>query len=911
MEKLRELLRRIGMLRHRDQVASELQEEMQLHLDLRRQQQVDSGVASSEAAAAAHRRFGNPTLLRERSYTAWGWQWLETLLQDMLYGLRAMLRSPGVTIVALLSLALGIGANTAIFSLMDAVMLRSLPVKDPGKLMLLGTGEVLGATNSFGNTFLYSYPCYRQMQQRNQVFSNTAAFLSLHNDVHASVEGRKETEPMQVQLVSGTYFSTLGVQAMRGRMLTDEDDRIEGGNPVAVISNAWWKRDLASDPAVLGKRLKIGSTIFSIVGVAPPEFFGTKVGESPNLWIPLSMMKQVPPFWGSYTDNSADWLEIFGRLKPGVSLTQATANVNLLFQQIQRGFAGASPSQKDLQTLQQAHVELTSMAKGLSALRQEFSNPLKILMAIVGLVLLIACANIANLLLARSTARAREFAVRQALGAQRGRLVRQLLTESLMLALAGGAIGVALAAGAIRLLLRMVSAGSGLDMIPLNVSIDTRMLLFTMAITLATALLFGTIPAFRATRLELTTTLKDGPGTTSSRTRNPLARMLVISQLAFSLVLVVGAGLFLRTLVNLTRVDIGFNKENVLRLNVDASSAGYEEGDPRLRNLYQQIETRVSALPGVRAASFSAFTFHQGVWMTSVFVAGYPSDQNKNTDVLHNVVGNGYFAAMQIPLLAGRTFGPQDTPTSQKVAVISERMARTLFPQGSPIGRHYGMSEPKNANDLEVIGIVKDVKSRSLLQPEADVLDYLPAAQREGYMFNFEARYTGDFGSIAAAVQRTVHDIDRNLPISNVSTLDEQVAGSITDERVVAQLSTFFGLLAVFLSAIGIYGLMSYVVSRRTNEIGIRMALGAARANVRWLVLREVLILVAIGIAIGAPAALLSSRLVASMLFGLHGNDPVTLLTAVFVMLLIAALAGYLPASRASRVDPMVALRYE
>jgi predicted permease len=387
--------------------------------------------------------------------------------------------------------------------------------------------------------------------------------------------------------------------------------------------------------------------------------------------------------------------------------------------------------------------------------------------------------------------------------------------------------------------------------------------------------------------------------------------MLVISQLAFSLVLVVGAGLFLRSLVNLTHVDTGFNKENVLRLNVDASSAGYEEGDPRLRSLYQQIETRVSALPGVRAASFSAFTFHEGEWMTSVFVAGYHSDQNKNTNVLHNVVGNGYFATLQIPLLAGRTFGPQDTPTSQKVAVISERMARTLFPQGSPIGRHYGMREPKNANDFEVIGIVKDVKSRSLLQPEDDVLDYLPAEQRDGYMFDFQVRYTGDFGAIAAAVPRIIHDIDRNLPISSVTTLDEQVAGSYTDERVVAELSTFFGLLAIFLSAIGIYGLMSYVVSRRTNEIGIRMALGAARANVRWLVLREVLILVAIGIAIGAPAALLSSRLVASMLFGLHANDPFSMLAAVLVMLLIAALAGYLPARRASRVDPMVALRYE
>ncbi|HEY3990987.1 MAG TPA: ABC transporter permease [Acidobacteriaceae bacterium] len=906
MSRLGEFGRRIGMLLRRNQVANDLEDEMQLHLELRRQQQAEAGIAPSDAEAAARRRFGNPTLQRERSYTAWGWSWLEGLLQDILYGLRAMLRSPGITIVALLSLALGIGANTAIFSLMDAVMLRSLPVKEPGKLMLLGPGDVWGITSQFGRTEIYSYPFYRQMRERNQVFSDVAAFFSMHNDVHGSVEGRKAAEPMRVQLVSGTYFSTLGVQAARGRMLTDQDDHIEGGNPVAVVSDAWWKRSLARDSAVLDKRLKIGSTIFSIVGVAPPEFFGTKVGESPDIWIPLSMMKEVPPGWGSYTDNFSESLEIFGRLKPGVSVAQATTNVNLLFRQILRGFEGASPGQKDPEGLIWDHVQLTSMARGLSSLRAEFSNPLKILMAIVGLVLLIACANIANLLLARSTARAREFAVRQALGAQRARLVRQLLTESLMLAVAGGALGVALAAGAGRLLLRMVSDSA--EAVPLDLSIDTRMLLFTAAITLATALLFGTIPAFRATRLELTRTLKDGQGAAGSRSRSPLARVLVVSQVAFSLVLVVGAGLFLRSLVNLSHVDTGFNKENVLRLQVDASSAGYKSDDPRLRSLYQQIEARVSALPGVHAASFSAFTFNEGAWNTSVFVAGYHTDQKNN--VFHNVVGNGYFSTMQIPLLAGRTFGLQDTPTSRKVAVISERMARTLFPKGSPIGRHYGMGDPQNANYLEVIGIVKDVKSHSL-QENNDTLDYLPASQRDGYMNDFEVRYTGDFGAIASEVQLAIHSIDRNLPISNVTTLDEQVARSITDQRVVAQLSTFFGLLAVFLSAIGIYGLMSYVVSRRTNEIGIRMALGAERMHVRWLVMREILVLVILGIAIGVPAALLASRFTAGLLYGLGANDPLSLLAAVAVMLGIAALAGYLPARRASRVDPMVALRYE
>jgi predicted permease len=908
MTKLGEFLRRIGMLRHRDQVASELQEEMQLHLDLRRQQQVEAGFAPNDAADAAHRRFGNPTLLRERSYTAWGWNWLEGLMQDVFYGLRAMLRSPSVTIVALLSLALGIGANTAIFSLMDAVMLRSLPVKDPGQLMLLGPADARGITDDFGRTDLFSYPFYRQMRQQNRVFTDVAAFFSIPNDVHGSVEGG-ESEPMHVQLVSGTYFSTLGVPALRGRMFTDADDRVQGGNPVAIVSYSWWKRRLARDPDVLNRRLDLGSITYTIIGVAPPEFFGTTVGQSPDIWIPLSMQGQVPPHYWGYTDNFSEGLEVFGRLKPGVSIAQATINVNLLFRQILLGFRGSSPSAKDIARLKAAHLELTSLATGLSTLRRQFSQPLKLLMGIVGLVLLIACANIANLLLARSTARAREFAVRQALGAQRARLVRQLLTESLMLAIVGGALGVILATAASHLLLRMVSNGA--EAVPLNLSIDPRMLLFTLAITLATALLFGTIPAFRATRLELTATLKDGRGTTGSRARSPLARALVISQVAFSLVLVVAAGLFLRTLVNLGRADTGFNKENVLRLDIDASSAGYKSDDPRLRTLYEQIEAEVNALPGVRAASFSTITFHEGAWDSPIFVVGY--HVNPENDVKHNVVGNGYFATMQIPLLAGRTFGPQDTPTSQKVAVISEGIARKFFPAGSPIGRHYGYGDPNDAtNDLEVIGVVKDVKAASLKEdPDEWMLDYLPAVQRTLYMNDFEVRYTGDFGAIAAAVQRTIHEIDRNLPISNVTTLDEQVARSYTNQRVVAQLSTFFGLLAVFLSAIGIYGLMSYVVSRRTNEIGIRMALGAARANVRWLVLREVLILVAIGVAIGAPVALLSSRLVASMLFGLHANDPFSLLAAVLVMLLIAALAGYLPARRASRVDPMVALRYE
>src|SRR5258707_4089208 len=463
---------------------------------------------------------------------------------------------------------------------------------------------------------------------------------------------------------------------------------------------------MAHDACVLNKKLKIGSTIFTIIGVAPPEFFGTKVCDSPDIWIPLSMQKEVPPNFDGYTGNFSESLYLMGRLKPGTTMTQAATNVNLLFRQILLGFPDAPVSQENLEKLKKTRVVLSPMTTGLSSLRRKFSEPLKILMIVVALVLLIACANIANLLLARSTARTREFAVRQALGARRSRLIRQLLTESLVLALTGGALGVGFAAGASRLLLHMVSGGQAT--VPLDVSLNIRLLLFTLAITCLTAVLFGMIPAFRATKLELTESLKDGRGQTSAGAKNRLAKALVIAQVAFSLVLLVASGLFLRSLINLTNVDTGFNRETVLRLQTDASSIGYAYGNSRLLGLYQQIEDRVSAVPGVSAASNSLFTYNEGSWNTRVSVHGYDADRNRN--IKHNIVGNGYFATMGIPLLAGRTFGPQDSTSSPKVAVISDIMARTMFPRGSPIWHHSGVGGPEPPNVFELIGIVKDVK---------------------------------------------------------------------------------------------------------------------------------------------------------------------------------------------------------
>jgi predicted permease len=905
---MRELLRRFQMLLQRRRFQSELDEEMSLHLELREQANVKSGHSITTAHREAYLRFGNPTVIRERSLTAWGWSWLESLTQDVGYGIRSLFRSPAITFVALLSLALGIGANTAIFSFMDAIMLRSLPVKDPGQLVLLGNGTWNGISDGFAVTELYSYPFFRQMQQRNSVFSDTAAVFSITNRLYGFLDHRDTAEPMYVKLVSGSYFPSLGVEPQLGRTLNEADDSSEGDHPVVVLSNAYWKRAMSSDPNVLNRSLRLGDTTYTIVGVAPPDFFGTSVGEAPDMWAPLSMIKSVPPGFGGYKDNFSESLYLIGRLKPGVLPQQAATNVNLIYQQILRGFPDSKLNQENLDKLAHAAVPLTPISNGLSGLRRQFSQPLRILMGVVALVLLIACANIANLLLARSTARARELAVRHALGATRIRIVRQLLTESLVLALAGGALGIAFAAVAIRLLLRMVSDSfSGSE--HLDVSLNLRLLAFSFAVTVFTAVLFGTLPALRTTRPDLVVSLRDGRGASTGTARNSLAKALVISQVALSLVLLIGAILFLLSLVNLNNVNPGFAKEGVLRLQIDSPSTGYKSTDPRMTALYQEIEQRVAALPFVKAASFSSFVFDEGSWNGYIVVPGMPV--NHDLDVKHNIIGNGYFDSMQIPLVAGRHFGPQDTSTSQHVAIISEHIAKTLFPAGaSPIGHSYSIGSGNPDNVVEVVGIAKDVKFQSLQEDIVDI-DYVPYTQHPTGYGDFEVRYTGDFNNVATAVQQTIHSIHRTLPIMNVMTMEQQISRSIVEQRVVAQLSAFFGMLAVFLSAIGIYGLMSYTVSRRTNEIGIRMALGAERSTVRRMVMREIFLLVGSGLAIGIPITLMAHRAVASMLFGMKGANLGSLALAVSGLLAVAILAGYLPARRASRVNPMDALRCE
>jgi len=635
------------------------------------------------------------------------------MLQDIRYGMRMLLKRPGFTLVAVLSLALGIGANTAIFSLLDAVLIKTLPVHKPEQLVLFGKGQDQGMTNSFPDTSwdLFSYPFYRQMQQRSDIFSGVASLLSIPWNVHGFVNANgagSDIEQLQVQLVSGSYFPVLGVNAGMGRVLTEADDQNPGGHPVAVVSYAWWQQRFGGNPSAVGQTITIDSVAYTIVGVAPREFFGTTVGSSPDLWIPLAMEKQMPPtHWdGRNAENFQD-LYIIGRLKPGVSEQQAGSVVNLLFTQSLQGRWSQRAGAEREKAIQDAHIQLTPVSRGLSTLREQFSLSLRILMGVVALVLLIASANVANLLLAHGASRSREFAVRLAVGAGRMRLVRQLFTESALLATLGGIVGVALSWWGSRLLLLMASDGP--EALPVDVTPNLRVLGFTIGVSALCAIVFGTAPALRASRIEPNASLKGGKTAVVSTLRNPLGKAFVVAQVALSLLLLVGAGLFIRTLINLQTIPSGFNQENAMLFMVDVSATGYQADDAKLPALLGEVEERVKAIPGVQAASFAFTIFNQGFWSSPVYTREDNIPEGRSRTLRNNIVGPDFFAAMGIPFVQGRGFGPQDVKSSQRVAVITESMAQRFFPTGSPIGKRFGKGRD-STEEIEVIGVVKDAK---------------------------------------------------------------------------------------------------------------------------------------------------------------------------------------------------------
>jgi predicted permease len=838
---------------------------------------------------------------------------VESLFQDIRYGIRGLLKRPAFTAVALTILALGIGANTAIFTLINAVVLKPLPVTKPQELVLFSdsTGEGTRTSDgdpSAGRWDYFSYASYRHFREHDRSFQELGAFRSGESRVsvrRADAQAGEAAQRASGHLVSGNYFAVLGVNAIQGRVFTNEDDS-PAAQPAAVISNAYWKQKLNSDAQIVGKSLLLNGTAFTVVGVMPPEFFGARVRRSPDFWLPLAFQPQIELRKPYVDDKNVYWLNLIGRLKPGVQLEQAQAAVNVELRQFLTEQYGSQLTDEVRLGIQNSYVTLAPGGRGLSGLRFFYSQALRMLMVIVALVLLIACANVGNLLLSRAAARQAEISLRQALGASRWRLVRQLLTESLLLAVIGGIAGVLIAQWGVSLLVSRLAATSPLDVKP-----DASVLLFTLGISLVSGVLFGIAPALRATRVDLTSALKE-KSSHGRKGRFNLGSALVVAQVAVSLILLVGAGLFARSLIKLQQEDLGFNRDNVLLASVDTRLAGYKPD--QLSVVYRQLYDRLSALPNVRSATIASYSPMAGTRTNStVTVRGYTPNKGENMNVADIFVGPNFAETPAVPLLMGREIGLKDTTTSARVGVVNQSFAQAFFPNQNPIGRRITFEEDSDKDDFEIVGVIGDSKYDSAKE-QAERTVFRPILQvqdQQAFTNVFELRTLGDPLSLSAEVRAAVAQVNDKLPILNITSLRLQTDEALKQERLIAQLVSFFGLLGLLLSCVGLYGIMAHAVVRRTNEIGIRMALGADRRHIVWMVLKESLLLVAVGLAVGLAASWGAAQLISNQLFGLRPSDPLTLLTAVMLLTLVAALAGYLPARKASRVNPLVALRYE
>jgi predicted permease len=846
------------------------------------------------------------------------------LIHDVRYAVRGLRRNPGFTIVAVLTLALGIGANTAIFTLLNALLLKPLPVTAPERLAVF---TVVSPSGSREDSF--SYPFYEQVRDTAHTFSGIAASGGIGNLRVAAIGSGASAEPEMVigERVTGNFFSVLDAEALLGRTFTSADDGRASVGPVIVLSHAFWQRRFVSDPSVVGRHVMVNELPFTVVGVMPPGFFGFEIGRRPDFWWSFQMMPRLMPgIQALMTQPGSSWMRLIGRLGPDASLARAQAEVEVIFQRDlterarSRGARlGSAFTPSERRAFLSRSIALQPGRTGHTRLRYEFLRPLVILMTVVGIVLLIGCANLANLLLARASARQKEIAVRLAIGAGRSRLVRQLLTESLVLAMAGAALGLLFAQGGAQFLLTYFPP----QRLAIDLTPDVRVFGFTAAVSLSTAVLFGLTPAVRATRLELTSGLKAAASTSGDeRSSVALNKLLVTGQVALSVFLLIAAGLFIRTLVNLQRLEVGFDRANVLIFSLDIPIR-YNAAESTA--IYERVRDRLQQLPGVQTTSVERFgLLRDDNWSDKVSVPGYTPGPDEDMTSFGQMVGARFFETMGIPLIEGREFtaeevgaatqadarrvmagGAPQAPAANggRVAIINSVMARRFFGNQSPMGKRFNLrpNEP-----MEIIGVADDAKYRTLRETTPPTF-YVPG----GTPGNIVMRTADGQAGLNASIARAIREVDPSVQALRIRTMNEVVNETLLQERFVGRLAGFFGALGLLLASIGLYGVMSYAIARRTREIAIRMALGARRGQVIWMVLRGDLLLMAAGFGIGVPAALVSARVVENLLFGVRAIDPVTVCAAMAVMTVVGAIAGLIPARRASHVDPMVALRNE
>jgi len=837
---------------------------------------------------------------------------MSTLLQDLRYGMRGLLRSPVFTCVSVLSLALGIGANTAIFSLTDQILLRTLPVPDPQQLVVLRSpgpqnGHCWSDIDNCAQSF--SYPMYKALREQAPFFSGLLAYRG----IEINVSGHGATQSAHGVLVSGNYFQTLEIQPALGRVLTANDEAAPGANTVAVLSYGYWSRQFGADPSIVNQPLVVNGVPLTVLGVARTGFGGIQIGEAPDIFIPLTMKSQMMPTEGHRLEARDDfWLSVVGRLRPGITRGQAHAWLQPIYAalleedvKVRGGFTSES-----LKRYTSKPLLLISGSHGRLVLQQDAEEPLLVLMSMVGLVLLIACANLAGLLVVRGEARQREVAIRLAMGAGRARLIRQLLTESLLLGIAGGAAGIALASWGINAMVHAIPPGQGI--LGLESSLDYRVLWFAIALTLATTILFGLAPALRSTAVHVHSDLKEqGPRVSEGRSGVWLRKALSVAQVSLTAVLLAGAGLFARTLANLEHASLGLTADHVLQFSVSPDLNGNTPA--QTQQFADAARREIAGLPGVGSVTISTIRMFAGDDMGfNITPQGYPMTHDENTNVDATYIGPNYFATLGIPFVAGREFTEADNLTSPKVCIINEKLAQRFFAGRSPIGLHIARGAGANVHpDIEIVGIAANSKwddARSEVEP----FMYMPYSQNPHLgALTFYVRTEQEPEPLAATLRSAVKRLDPNLPVNDMRAIAAQISDSMFNARLVATLSVSLALLAALMAALGLYGVLSYIVARRTHEIGIRMALGGQRSDILMLVLSQGLRLTAIGGLIGIFVALLASQSVASLLYGIDARDPATFLGVSMLLAMVSGLACYLPARRATRVDPIVSLRHE